>query len=434
MSSAPPLAPDAAARERPALDVAHVPALDGVRGLAIALVLGHHAVEGVPLADLPWVARISAAAISLGWVGVDLFFALSGFLITRILLESKGAPRYFASFYGRRALRIWPLYLATLAVLTVVALAFRGDPESTRFLAAWPWYWTHTLNLLLARAGDWVAASGTGHFWSLAVEEQFYLVWPLVIALLPLRAVAPTCAALAIGGAALRTALLMAGVSQVSVFVLPVTHVEPLALGGLIAASLPGPLVAPNGLAGAVERAAMRLGSTRRAWWIAGALATTAILLALTAAAHSPLAPLLNIGLPLVALGSAAVVAAAAVAEPHTAVGRGLGGPARVSRALRWLGVVSYGLYVLHYPIFHVADVLAARAGLDDSGPSMLAARALALAASLVAAWASWHLWEKRWLALKRYVPRASRAPSLQPLDRRAEVRPLAIEPTAAGR
>lgn len=125
--------------------------------------------------------------IEMGSLGVDLFFVLSGFLITRILLQSYGNQHYFSRFYYRRSLRIFPLYFATLAVLLIAlpaissgAIGFPRASDKQFYL------WTYTTNLKMSWDNQW----GFGyldHFWSLAVEEQFYLAWPLVVFFFPAR-------------------------------------------------------------------------------------------------------------------------------------------------------------------------------------------------------------------------------------------------------
>src|SRR6188474_1303151 len=96
---------------------AFVPALDGLRGIAIILVLLHHLTIYRPESGVDaWIAGVPL----FGWSGVDLFFVLSGFLITGILLDARNSPRYFSSFYGRRALRIFPLYYAVLTIVMIL--------------------------------------------------------------------------------------------------------------------------------------------------------------------------------------------------------------------------------------------------------------------------------------------------------------------------
>lgn len=155
--------PDSAAK--PGYD----PALDGLRGLAIGLVLLHHCF---------------GPAFSFFWIGVDLFFVLSGFLITRILLDSVNEKKYLLNFYGRRVLRIFPLYYACLAVLFFIApQVFRSTADELRYLFNHQgWYWTYMQNWLIVRDGYAPGRSMIlSHFWSLAIEEQYYLVWPFLV-------------------------------------------------------------------------------------------------------------------------------------------------------------------------------------------------------------------------------------------------------------
>lgn len=139
----------------------YVRSLDGIRGIAVLLVVLFH---------------FGYAAF--GWVGVQIFFTLSGFLITSILLEDKVQPfpAFIGRFYWRRALRIFPLYFLFLAVAGV-SYAVLGLPSS--FGQDWPYLATYTANLARARETD--LGKSFVHLWSLAVEEQFYLLWPLAV-------------------------------------------------------------------------------------------------------------------------------------------------------------------------------------------------------------------------------------------------------------
>ena len=154
----------------------HIPALDGIRGFAILLVLVDHLLwannhTGSPFLDLLGDLRSSA------FIGVNLFFVLSGFLITGILVNTVDIPRFFRTFYGRRALRIFPLYYACLLILIALTkpLHFQwwGVQYYSLFYIANIALWHHAyVNL---------GHFNINHFWSLQVEEQFYFVWPLVI-------------------------------------------------------------------------------------------------------------------------------------------------------------------------------------------------------------------------------------------------------------
>jgi len=151
-----------------------IPQLDAVRGLAILLVILHNVGEKFPAFPLRWV-------FSNGWMGVDLFFVLSGFLITGILLETKQSEGYFKNFYARRCLRIWPLYYSLIFFMFVVIPFLKPSEAHTVFEKSSPW-WAYPLflqNILIPNST--LAAGPLGVTWSLAIEEQFYLLWPLVV-------------------------------------------------------------------------------------------------------------------------------------------------------------------------------------------------------------------------------------------------------------
>lgn len=149
----------------------HYPALDGLRGIAILLVILYHNYGFIEY-------------FNYGWLGVDLFFVLSGFLITDILLHSVHGENYFKNFYARRVLRILPLYYLSLVLFILILPAIPAFPLNMSYYQEHQfWFWTYLQNwtLIFKQDGDTTAL---GHFWSLAVEEQYYLVWPLVILLI----------------------------------------------------------------------------------------------------------------------------------------------------------------------------------------------------------------------------------------------------------
>jgi len=155
----------------------HISSLDGIRGVAIFLVLLFHLLFANTETGNRWMNIISQAR-GAGWIGVDLFFALSGFLITGILYDSLQDPHFFKNFYGRRVLRIFPLYYGVILVVFLCVhsyLSTQGKPLLllAAYLQNTPW------GLHLPQSGTVIFY--TGHLWSLAVEEQFYLVWPLVV-------------------------------------------------------------------------------------------------------------------------------------------------------------------------------------------------------------------------------------------------------------
>lgn len=150
----------------------HIPALDSIRGLAVLLVILFHC----------YPHNIT----KIGWIGVDIFFVLSGFLITGILLDTKGKANFYKNFIIRRTLRIFPLYYFALLVCLVIIPAFWPGVMSTDFnfyITNQKWFWLYCQNWLFSLRGFPVDHTLV-HFWSLAVEEQFYIFWPLLIMVL----------------------------------------------------------------------------------------------------------------------------------------------------------------------------------------------------------------------------------------------------------
>jgi peptidoglycan/LPS O-acetylase OafA/YrhL len=151
-----------------------VPQLDAVRGLAVLLVLLHNT-------DIYPALHLQLISVN-GWMGVDLFFVLSGLLITGILLDTKQSEGYFKNFYARRCLRIWPLYYSVLLFMFVIVPVVRPSEAHTVFAARSSPWWSYPIFLQNFLVPIPLAATGAlGVTWSLAVEEQFYLVWPLVV-------------------------------------------------------------------------------------------------------------------------------------------------------------------------------------------------------------------------------------------------------------
>jgi hypothetical protein len=197
-------------------DSTHLPALDGVRGIAILLVMQFHfwAMPFRIFRRPPTLAldtRINQA-FEFGWTGVDLFFVLSGFLITGILLRAKGGGSYFRAFYGRRVLRIFPLYWGYLAFVILITPLLGGALEEQAHAGNvrdhWYWYFGYAVNIWssVKQAHPDLAAVNL-HFWSLAFEEQFYLVWPVIVFLLSRQRLARVCLGLLITTALFRVYL-----------------------------------------------------------------------------------------------------------------------------------------------------------------------------------------------------------------------------------
>ncbi|MCA9001464.1 MAG: acyltransferase, partial [Planctomycetes bacterium] len=216
----------------------HLPALDGVRGLAIILVMIQHFFpfndRGTSLLD-----DVVFGLANRCWMGVDLFFVLSGFLITGILWRSRGKAHYFRNFYMRRVLRIFPAYYLLLAIFFLLLPAL-GNAALDAYLAdSAPdaiWHWTYLSNFRIAWRGEWYEQLIPNVFWSLAIEEQFYMVWPAVVWLLSRRALYGLCTLLFCLALALRWHLAVdPDVNWVTRFVLTPTRMDGLVLGSLLA-------------------------------------------------------------------------------------------------------------------------------------------------------------------------------------------------------
>jgi peptidoglycan/LPS O-acetylase OafA/YrhL len=176
----------------------YMPGLDVIRGLAILMVLLYHGYADhimlFALIGTKW-AQVLAGILSLCHLGVSLFFVLSGFLISGILIDSRTTSDYFSNFYTRRALRIVPAYLAMLAVL------FFTHNITGRYLVVCLFYFCNMTSLFGVQ-------NQYGPLWSLSVEEQFYLVWPFVVRKLSLRHLAMVSIGLLFFTPLLRLALL----------------------------------------------------------------------------------------------------------------------------------------------------------------------------------------------------------------------------------
>jgi peptidoglycan/LPS O-acetylase OafA/YrhL len=370
-----------------------IPELDGVRGIAILLVLLFHFQATRP----PWIPKALTYPMLLGWSGVDLFFVLSGFLITRILIETRASPNYFSAFYARRALRILPLYLVAvfLAFRVGLPLAERAGIPSDSGARLEPWFWLHVSNWKSAFGQDFKPLS---HFWSLAIEEQFYAVWPLLVLLVPPRRLPIACGTVALASAGARIAAGVAGAPPEALHRLTIFRLDALAIGGLTASLFVDP--------------EWRRGLRSRIGILAAA--TGMALVALLVQGRGAVSPTMTrFGYTVFAMLYACLVFAAADRA---------GSPSRLAAALRSplpraFGKYSYAIYVFHYPISLATERLfdAASDGASAGARTGLWLLSVAggMGTSFLVAVVSWNLLEKRFLALKRlFVARPAGAPA----------------------
>lgn len=296
--------------------------LDGLRGLAALMVLCHH------LCPFPGGHPVAMVCATL-WLGVDLFFVLSGFLITGVLYDTLGQKGFFRVFYARRALRLIPLYGVVVAMVIALNAAMGGR------LTVWAVpYFVYASNIVrdMGLPIGVVPRLDVSHLWSLAIEEQFYLLWPLAMFLARTRArVLWLCGA----GVMLSVGLRFVAVAHAGSFALGTPYFElPMRLDGLLL----------GGAVAVVLRS--REGVARlSAAWLYAALAAGAlgVVTSFAVAGHGSMfsAPMVKYG-----YGSAAVLFAAVVglaARSETLVARGCN-----QQMLRTLGRYSYGLYLIH--------------------------------------------------------------------------------------
>jgi peptidoglycan/LPS O-acetylase OafA/YrhL len=357
----------------------HIPALDGIRGLAVLLVLVFHIFQAEP-APQQTLLRIGYLSTRFGQTGVELFFVLSGFLITGILLDSKNSGRYFTNFYGRRALRIFPLYYGVLIVILLIVPRFVDYPVSAGTRIS---LWTFTSNLALATGRG---GSTLFHFWTLAIEEQFYLVWPIVVYLLDRRALMRVCLASMVVAAILRIVLQSRGISA---FLFTPCRVDTLLVGAFLALAARS----PQGLAN----------WSRHAFLVAATALTVGLALCGGVRGNGS-AWVQGFKYPLIAVFYGAILVIGVTHSPTSWAGRLLTmGP------LRNLGRYSYGLYVYHPILMPLVAWIVLR--LSDSTPfgglhptiGLLSRIALICGGSYAMAWSSWHFYEKHFLRFKRY-------------------------------
>ncbi|MBZ5575258.1 MAG: acyltransferase [Acidobacteriia bacterium] len=348
--------------------------LDGLRGIAILMVLCfHYTPRSGPLSFL-------VNVFQLGWTGVDLFFVLSGYLITGILVDSVGRRAYYRNFIVRRCLRIFPAYYVSLIICCILTY-YPSFPKWGEFLrlGGW-WYVAYLGNVKVFLDVAFPPLAILTPLWSLQVEEQFYLTFPLLVWAVRRKTLAQILAVSVVAALALRIALTVAVPRNMfGVYTLMPCRMDSLAMGGLIAIAqrdwphwLKGRWIGWITLLSAATFAAVILYYSNSDPWPVGMrtlgytaldLTFAGILVMLMAWRHPLLLKLCRL------------------------------------RFLGWLGTISYGLYLLHVPAELIGRRLAAR--LVTLTPSGSAEFFVSLSMALAMAWLSWTLLESRILKLK---------------------------------
>jgi peptidoglycan/LPS O-acetylase OafA/YrhL len=341
------------------VSVERIPELDAVRGLAILMVLSIH------LLHVPG-----------GWIGVDIFFVLSGFLITNILVRTLGSPTYYRRFYRRRTFRILPIFCI---VYVLGLLSLKSLRES------W-WVYAYLADFAGFFTGPHEPAFE--HTWSLAVEEQFYLVWPVVVALLPKRQLVVAATAALAGAIAMRLVFVAHGAAGI-VYAFPIF----LRCDGLLVGALLALLSTSRTGRATITKFAPR---------VALASAAAVLLLAVTKnmSFSHPTGWNAVLALPSISVGSAAFIWMAITRQSSI-----------LTSVLNWrwlcgLGTISYGVYLYHMPILEFIQRSGWGSGNDGVFLVALICGAVVLAVSTL----SWVFVERPLIEWNNRAQRASGA------------------------
>lgn len=371
---------------------ARFPALDSLRALFVPLMLYHFLDFERPLAGASWGHWVYRGFLSLGFLGLDVFFALSGFLITGILIDAKRSSHYFSGFYARRVLRIVPAYALVVTLIFLLLPAAYGISDF--HLTGWQTatYWTFLTNFTEARHGFGAIIPAATPLWSVSVEEQFYLVWPFLVYYCGPAQLKRVCIGCLIAAPLIRLGLKFV-LDPVAGYVLMPARVDALAAGALLAIWSREPRSLARFAPWSRPVAMGTVVTTLAIFWHYGGLSPGPTLFQHVILTISPYCA-----------GALLVIVLTAPSNGglHRLLNRSV---------LRYITQYSYGTYMLHVPLAHYLDGagIFPRASLDAwFGTGLLSTIAWGVimgALSLGAGAVSWHLLEAPLLSLKRYFP-----------------------------
>jgi peptidoglycan/LPS O-acetylase OafA/YrhL len=379
-----------------------IKSLDGIRGIAVILVLAVHFENLAVAPQTSSLFRWAGYVMSWGWCGVDLFFVLSGFLITGILLDTKNIEKRFQAFYSRRVRRIFPLYYAVVLLCLAVSAFLRYSPSGTTYGPSpigWATYLLYLQNWWEPFA-DLHHMRFLGPFWSLAIEEQFYLIWPFCVWHVSTKRLVNICSIGILGSLFLRWWCLLHATSALVVYMNTLTRMDALFVGGFCAV---------------VVRNRVLLERGRKFLWVAVAAVVSGLGLIILRGHVTWNDPdVLVYGHLFFAFGFGCLVLAAVLCDK----GGTLFDRTLRARALTVFGKYSYGIYVYQGIVLELTlHVFRHRPWWGHSTPHALALALGWMATPFVMSFASYHLFEKRFLRLRPSSSRDHVIEHLSPLQ-----------------
>jgi len=360
-----------------------IPAIDGVRGFAAAWVFLYHYVPGQNSASFP--VHLIWAVNQIDWVGVSLFFVLSGFLISGILWDSFGDKNWWRNFYIRRSLRIFPLYFLALSIAVTIYFATGDNRGSLQHLWIYIFY-LQDIPTLYGWGGHLPATAPLGHLWSLAVEEQFYMLWPISLFVLAGKRYSAMYAIFVLW--------LLSFCFRLAAY----KYLGPQAVywsGGFLAGR------AGELLAGAFLALLVRGDTIENAkiykhvpWVLYGSLAGIASIVYLDRSALLFIPLMSTVGLALLSVFFASIIALSL--RPGTIQSF------FQSQFLRWVGTISYGVYVYQLMLREVFDLVTQRIVPEASKSThAIVLFVVALVGTLMSSALSFYCFEQPFLKLK---------------------------------
>lgn len=375
-----------------------IAALDGFRGFAILIVTLYRFAEVALTSEL--IGDLPHKLIYVGAAGVDFFFVLSGFLITGILLDARQqGGSYFGKFYYRRTLRIFPLYFATLTVLLLLLPNVLGNRVIVDDIQGNPFHlWMYTVNLDIAWQNTW-SYGRLNHFWSLAIEEQFYLFWPLVVFWLAPKRLLPACVVLLVVSALARVGFSFSNLGEVAEKNFTLFRLDGLLMGATAALMIRR----VSSLSPYYSR--FRIGFGALLVIYAGTLLLGKHDFSVRYTVVSAVATMLLL---------------TTLASPQGAIERRF----LENRLLRSLGKYSYAMYVFQNPLIPLLAFVISPASLAVLTGSPLAGGFLYVAVMLALtyglAWVSWHAFEKWFFRMRLWYfaqPKSQSSIGATPLE-----------------